>query len=414
MKTVGIIAEYNPFHNGHKYLTDTAKAITGADTVISIMSGNFVQRGAPAVCNKYLRTEMALKSGQDIIFELPTLYSLGSAEVFASGAVKLFCALNSVDYLCFGSECGDLNLLSECASAIDEYTKTEEFKAKLSSLIKSGIPYSSAFSSAVKERLGVKTDILSSPNNLLAVEYLRALNTAKKSGKYNHIPKPITIKRSGAAYSDTELSDMPSATAIRSFLINGNFNAEAGNNALGNSVPACISDMFLNSYGKSIPISEDDFSDILYLKINSLSDDGLLSIPDINTDLLHKPINLKGKKIQITDLIANLKSKCFTYSGISRSLFKIVLEPFYSAAFFNSQERVPYIRLLGFRKTASDFLRNIRGSETCSVITKPSDGDLSDPSYALDIYAANLYEQICSNKYKTGFSEELKTGPVML
>ena len=118
MKTVGIIAEFNPFHSGHKYLIEQAKQQTGADCCIILMSGDFVQRGAPAICNKYLRTEMALKGGADIVFELPAVYALGSAEIFAEGAVSLLASTGQIDYLCFGSESGDTDALIKCASII--------------------------------------------------------------------------------------------------------------------------------------------------------------------------------------------------------------------------------------------------------------------------------------------------------
>ena len=145
-----------------------------------------------------------------------------------------------------------------------------------------------------------------------------------------------------------------------------------------------------------------------------MSDDELFAIPDINPDLIHKLIDFRGKYICISDLIMSLKSKCFTYTAISRAIFRILLCPFYLDAIKQTDNEKPYLRLLGFSKKSSEFLRTLRNSELVNIITKPADGPLSDPSYKLDIYASNLYEQICAEKFKFRFTEELKAGPIML
>ena len=182
-----------------------------------------------------------------------------------------------------------------------------------------------------------------------------------------------------------------------------------------NAVPEKVLKLLSAESGKTFPVTEDDFNDILFCKLNCTSDNDLLKIPDANPDLIRKLIGFRRKKISISELIPMLKSKCFTYTAISRTLFKIILEPYYSNAVNCSfKHSKPYLRLLGFKKEASSFLRSLRYSETCSVITKPSDADLSDPSYMLDIYASGLYCQVYSNKYRTGFTEELKTGPVIM
>ena len=151
MKTVGIIAEFNPFHNGHKYMIEKAKAMTGADTAVVIMSGDFVQRGAPAVCDKYLRTRMALACGADIVFELPAVYALGSAEQFAYGGVKLLSSTLNIDAICFGSECGNIEELEDFAIKAEEFSGTLEFKSMMASFVKQGLSYPSAFEKVMAE-----------------------------------------------------------------------------------------------------------------------------------------------------------------------------------------------------------------------------------------------------------------------
>ena len=422
MKSVGIIAEFNPFHNGHRYLIEEAKKQTGADCCAIIMSGDFVQRGAPAICNKYLRTEMALKGGADIVFELPQVYALGSAEMFAEGAVGLLSVTGQMDYLCFGSECGDTEALKRSASIIEEYTLTPEFKEKLAGHIKSGESYPSAFSNSLGDALGSLMPLLCTPNNLLGIEYIRSLMRLKKSIKDIRLPKPLAIKRIGSDHFDTEISEYSSATSIRDFILNrfypNGVYTETGKDDHGipnGFLPDGSLKIITEKINRLLPITEDDFNIALYMRLNTMTDDELFSIPDVNPDLIHKLLNFKGKRVNISELIMSLKSKCFTYTAISRALFRILLCPAYTEAIrsITSDTYKPYLRLLGFNRNCSEFLRNLRNSEQVDVITKPADGPVSDPVYNLDIYASNLYEQICSVKFGSDFNEELRSGPVM-
>ena len=184
---------------------------------------------------------------------------------------------------------------------------------------------------------------------------------------------------------------------------------------------------------------------MLYLRLNTASDEELYAIPDTNKDIINKLIKYRGRHIVISKLIAEIKNKSFTYTAISRALFRVLLSPYYTKAaeavsaaatatasasvaeaaskavsataadnVTSDNAPVPYLRTLGFRSASSEFLKNLRYSDTCTIITKPADGDMNNPIYKLDIYAANLYSQICANKYKTGFTDELKTGPVIV
>ncbi|MBR4144505.1 MAG: nucleotidyltransferase family protein [Lachnospiraceae bacterium] len=408
MKTIGIIAEYNPFHNGHKYMIEKAKELTGADTAVVIMSGDFVQRGAPAVCDKYLRTQMALLGGADIVFELPVIYSLRSAEQFAEGAVRLLSSTLNIDHICFGSESGNIDALYEFAINTEDYSHTEEFRTNISAAIKKGMSYPAAFETVINEKFNVKDSSVYQPNNLLGIEYCRALYRLRKTGIYSKLPELITIKREGSSYHDAILSDYPSATSVRNALQSNNIGS------LRNSLPGSAFKMLNENMGKCLPIFEDDFNDMLYMRLNSSSDEDIRSIPDIHNDLKNKLINCRGKQVVISELTAGLKNKAFTYSAISRAIFKLLLSPVYTKAIQCNSANVPYLRALGFKKDSSEFLRTLRYSETCNIITKPADGNMDDPSYLLDIYASNLYNQVCSNKYKTGFTDELKTGPVII
>ena len=199
MKTVGIIAEFNPLHNGHKYLLDEAKRLSGADFCIVVMSGNFVQRGSPALLDKYTRTQMALLNGVDLVIELPVIYATASAEYFARGAVRLLDKLGVVDIITFGSECGNIELLKKAATELTE--ETPDFKKNLQDNLKKGLSFPKARSQAI----GKQGDG-SEPNNILGIEYIKALNYWDSS------ITPTTIERKGSGYHDEQ---MASATAIR-------------------------------------------------------------------------------------------------------------------------------------------------------------------------------------------------------
>ena len=213
MKVVGLIAEYNPFHNGHLHHITKAKELTGADYAVVIMSGDYVQRGVPAIMPKRLRAEMALKSGASAVFELPVCYATGSAELFAEGAVSFFDHLGVVDSICFGSECNDLDGLQTIADVLLE--EPEEYRIELRKHLKNGVSYPHARQAALSAYMSMEnySILLNDPNNILGVEYLKALK------KLNSSMKPYTIKRHGAHYHDETLHPVnSSASAIRSLL----------------------------------------------------------------------------------------------------------------------------------------------------------------------------------------------------
>lgn len=215
MKTVGLITEYNPFHNGHLYHIEKAKELTGADRVIVIMSGDYVQRGTPAVLSKHSRAHMALLNGASVVLELPVCYSCASAEFFAKGAVSVLDGLGCIDALCFGSECGNLEHLTSIAHLLS--AEPETYRHHLQSSLKNGMSFPAARCHALKKMTGdaYASQILSDPNNILGIEYLKALK------KLNSPIVPFTLKREFSGYHDTELHDCSSsASAIRKVLMN--------------------------------------------------------------------------------------------------------------------------------------------------------------------------------------------------
>ena len=210
---LGIIAEYNPFHNGHLYQLNSSKSITNSDYSIAIISGNFTQRGDVAIVDKWTRAQMALENGIDLVIELPTVYAISSAENFASGAVKILDSLGIVNFLSFGSECNDISILSQVTDVLVD--EPPEYKTLLSHELDKGVSFPKARERALMMYLNdVRrfASVLSSPNNILGIEYLKALKRQKSP------MQPITIQRKDSKYNDDTIptdSQFASATALR-------------------------------------------------------------------------------------------------------------------------------------------------------------------------------------------------------
>ena len=209
MSNIAIIAEYNPFHNGHKYLIDKAREKTGLDTVVALMSGNFVQRGAPAMADKYSRAEAAILGGASIVLELPVIYATGSARDFAEGAINMLDKLNSIEYLAFGAEDERMDIFDRVSDILAYEPK--EYTILLNNYLTKGLSYPAASEKAIVKMLGNdKSDIISKPNNILAISYFAAIK------KYSSKIKPVIIKRSDDGYhSDSFSGAYASASAIR-------------------------------------------------------------------------------------------------------------------------------------------------------------------------------------------------------
>lgn len=425
MKVTGIIAEYNPFHNGHKYHIEKARALTGADYIIIIMSGNYVQRGEPAVMDKYLRTKMALECGGDLVLELPLPYAAGSAEYFATGAVSLLDKLGIVDYLCFGSECGDAAKLMRAAS----YLANEpfEYRELLQNYLMQGLSFPSAQEAALHACTDSETAaLLSSPNNRLGIEYCKALLRLDSS------ITPVSILREGAGYHDETLYDADSimsssASAIRKELTN--YYKESPSSILS-QVPIPVSSIIEQEWNKSFPITEDDFSLLLHYKLLSETKSSLGTYLDMTSDLADKIIKYLPEFTTFSGFCMTLKSKELTYARISRCLLHILLDIKTSDMDIylgkntpkgteESEKVIPYARILGFRKDAGGLLHEIKENSSIPMISKLADARklLSQISYGMlekEIIAGHIYEAVKVQKYgsdksiiKNEFSREI-------
>lgn len=413
MKVVGLITEYNPFHNGHEYHIEEAKRVTGADYVVVVMSGDFVQRGTPAFMDKYMRTSMALACGADLVFELPVCFSCASAEYFAHGAVSLLDRLGIVDFICFGSESGDIHGLTSLAKILIQ--EPREYKDYLNKSVKEGKTFPEARMEAISKMSDTSyVSLLSSPNNTLGIEYIKALmNLGSKI-------TPVTITRQAAGYHSEDLTKSDGGIAISSATaIRKNLKDLDSFHHLKNHVPEKVFDLLLAEYNKTFPITEEDFSLLFHYRLMQLDKASLAAFLDINSDLANRISNHSGKLDTFTSLAQNLKSRQWTLTRINRALLHILLDIKTSDMLeYKSAGFAQYARVLGFKKESSHLLRKITKSEKIPVITKL--GSAADKLSPLgkrmleqDIFAASLYNQVVFHKYQTKLSDEYTKGVIM-
>lgn len=404
----GIIAEYNPFHNGHAYQLEQARLLTGCDFLVVVMSGDYVQRGAPAVFDKYTRARMALACGADLVLELPVACSCASAEFFASGAVSLLDGLGCVDFLCFGSESGNLQSLMEPARILAK--ESPVFQEALRRGLSLGLSFPAARKEAFRA-CASNPDILDLPNNILGIEYLKALLQRESS------IKPVTIKREGQGYHDTLLdSGFASASGIRRFLKQEEAPLSALP-ALKESLPDPVMEVLTDTLAHTLPVWEEDFSTLLRYELLRQSASDLTRYADISPDLGRRLKNCADKFSSFSEFVALVKTKDVTYTRITRALFHILLN--LTGEDTRNSVAMPYTRILGFRKDHSRILGLLKENSRIPIIPKAADyktyltPDLQ-PLFEKDLFAANLYETIAAAKQKRAFLHDLKRSPVIL
>lgn len=393
MKTVGLITEYNPFHNGHAYHIKKARELTGADTVIVVMSGDFVQRGTPAIMPKHLRATCALLAGASLVIELPVCFATGSAEYFAWGAVSLLHELGCIDSICFGSECGHVQILDEIAQIL--LSEPPAYSDALKDALKKGCSYPAARQQALSIYSDQYKEVLASPNNILGIEYLKALHKLQSN------IKAFSIKRIGAGYHDTDSSQsLSSATAIRTDIHNMEM--------LRNQMPAVCFEFLQDSYQTRYPIIPDDFSLLLKARLLTETSESLCRYMDVSPDLANRIIHMRNDYMNMEQFCDLLKTKELTRSRISRSLMHILLGITHDWH-HSMQSSVPYARILGFRKDRAEIFRKLKSSSSIPLITRPAQAELNASAQemlALDLYASDLYESVITDKYGSAFRNE--------
>lgn len=386
MNITGIITEYNPFHNGHLYHLNTAKKVTNCHGIVCIMSGNFVQRGEPAIIDKWKRAEMALLNGVDLVIELPTFYAVSSAEFFAKGAVGILNNIGIVDNIFFGSECGDVNLLYKIAEVLTK--EPEELKLKIKENLKSGVTYAKAREKALIDILDNESlnEVLSNSNNILGIEYIKAII------KSNSSITPLTMKREGSKYNDKEFNTIfSSATSIREN-IKKNFNL----NLLESYMPSPSLDILTSLSKNNYPFvfEEDMYKFIKYrLLTNCINFNNLFEAKEGIDNKFIKEIYYSSS---YEDFVFRIKSKRYTYTKISRLLSQL----FFSLDNYSFEELLKeenlYARILGFNDTGRLILKEMKKKSSIPIITKVSKNN-SNKLLQLDIQSTKAYS-ILNNK----------------
>ena len=414
MKAVGLVTEYNPFHNGHLYHLNKAMELTGADISVAVMSGDFVQRGEPAVLDKYTRASMALNSGVNLVIELPVNYAVSSAESFAAGALKVLDYIKA-DSIAFGSESGDIERLSKLAYILCD--NEDMLYKEISKCTANGISYAAARQKTVEKLTDKDTAaMLTSSNNILAVEYLKAII------KNNYAIKPYTIKRQGDSYNDTDImSDYASATALR-----GNLKADN----ISKYIPVKAGLILSSNTNYIYPddITEALFTRLLDILFASSYDknvfiENVMKYPDVNKEIAgrlyksamdmitrtvpHGAGSKDNEAFSFGSLCEHIKTKEVPLSRIKRALVRITLG--LDKKHMEKYSNEPYIRVLGFDKKGQEYLSYIRKTVEVPLITKTADYKemLLD-----DIHAANIYNMIVAGKYGVKELGDFVRGPV--
>lgn len=386
MKIVGLITEYNPFHAGHLYHMQQARELTGADYCVVLMSGSFVQRGEPAIFDKYLRTKTALLAGADLVLEIPAAFSTASAHEFAAYGVALLSAIG-VDAVVFGSECGQIEILKQAAYALNH--ESAEFQERLQKGLKTGLTYPQARAKAL-EMEDTWASVLSSPNNILGIEYLRAAEDL-------HSPMEFyTISRKGSGYHEDTLADanFPSASAIRGIIRNSLSKDKDLLDILASHLPAVTHP----AYTGAVPVFVDDFSELLNAAVLQMQ--ATFSIADLSPELAARLAKPPYCPLSFEERIQALKTRQLTYTRVSRALLHLVLgmrEEDISR--WKDEGYALYARILGFRRQSSPLLSCLHKKSSIPLITKMADAaqNLSPSALALldqEVYASHLYQTV--------------------
>ena len=387
---LGIVAEYNPFHNGHLHHLIESKNLTNSDYTIAVMSGNFTQRGDVSIIDKWSRAQMAIENGVDLVIELPTIYAISSAENFASGAIKILDSLGIVDFISFGSECNDISILNEVTDVLTN--EPSEYKSLLSHELSRGISFPKARERALMMYLSdVRrfNNVLSSPNNILGIEYLKALK------RQNSPIIPVTIKREGAAYNDDEIpvsSRFASATSIRNLCQSHDISILQ--NFMPESSFSILQDCLENGH---LVRNVAEFDKLIIFTLRQMSTDEIANLPDVSEGLEFAIKSAVNQCNSTAELLSIINTKRYTQTRLKRILLYALLG-ITKKDMQISKSIKPYIRILGFndkgRELISEISKHNRKLTIISSVKKFMDGN-SNKNLKLmlekDILATNVY-----------------------
>ena len=398
-KVLGIVCEYNPFHNGHLYHLEELKKITGSNYSIAIMSGNFTQRGSTAIIDKWSRAETALKAGIDLVIELPTLYAISSAENFADGAIHILDSLKIVDYVGFGAETSDIDVLDNIADVL--YNEPRAYKTLLSHELNKGISFPKARENALLiylNNIRKYVNVVSAPNNILGIEYIKALK------KYKSIIKPISIARFEAGHNDLSYhSNIASGTTIRNIIKNGNFDI------LRRLVPESSYSILMDNIKQTHIVPDlSVFERQIFYNLRKMSIDEIRQLPDVTEGLEFSIKKAANSCNSIYEFLNIIKSKRYTSTRLQRILLYSLLG-ITKKDIELSKKVTPYIRVLGLNNKGKFMISEIaKANPKLEIITsvkrfldnsnnKNLKTMLNKDIFATDVYTLGFSYDSCSN-----------------
>jgi predicted nucleotidyltransferase len=379
LKTTGMIIEYNPLHGGHLYLIEEIRRKLGQDTaVIGVMSGDFVQRGDFAIVRRQARAKAAVESGVDLVLELPLPWTVGSAERFADGGVGILEATGVVDYLAFGSECGDAAVLQQLASVL----RSEAFPQMLKEELATGVSFAAARQRAVERLMGAEeAAVLENPNNILGVEYCKSL--LRRDSRI----QPLTVKRKGTGYHGTELQEQtPSATMLRDLLRRGERET-----ALALMAPAMRDAFEEEERAGRAPVFLETCERAILARLRSMSEEEFARLDEGREGLYHRLYEASRTAASLEEILNTAKTKRYAYSRLQRMILWAWLG--WNPA--DCPEEIPYIRVLAANETGRVLLGRMRKCASIPVVTKPQHvrrlGGESQALFSMEAQAADLY-----------------------
>lgn len=387
---LGIVSEYNPFHNGHILHLKKSLEMTKADFTIAIMSGSFTQRGDTSLIDKWAKTEMALKQGIDLVIELPTLYAISSAENFADGAVKILNSLGIIDYISFGSEIGEIKPLDDVATVLSKEPK--DFSEILKRQLRSGLSYPKAREIAIQMYFGtspIYTEALQNPNNILGIEYLKALKRSKSN------ITPITIKRNYNNYNSNDVKNgVASATAIRTMIMQ--------KKNIHTVVPYETYEIIerLSKEGKIVPSLKVFEKEIIY-NLRKMTITEIANLADVTEGLENKIKQASNMTNNLEELIQKIKSKRYTETRIRRILLYSLLN-ITKKDMTISKKVMPYIRVLGFNKHGKRIISAIAENNPKIKIVV-SVKKFLDTNRDMNLQSMMMKDILATNIYTLGF-----------
>ncbi len=388
MKVAGIITEYNPFHNGHAHLVRMARD-NGATHVVAVMSGNFVQRGEPALLDRSVRTEAALMNGVDLVLQLPAVWAASPAQSFARVGVEMLDGLGFVDELVFGSECGDTEKIVSAACALE----SEELKPLLDRELQKGISFAAARENALRIISPESADIIKSPNNILGVEYVAALRRIESK------TVPVTFPRIGAEHDAKESSGrIASASYIRERFPDGEWES---------FVPANAAEIYKNAPVADIKRIENA---MLY-RMRTADSESLSKAPDISEGIENRIVSASEKAKTLEELYLLSKTKRYSHARIRR----IILNYFLGFTAEDATLPVPYLRVIGFNEKGAELIRKAKETARLPVITKAADiaslGENAQRIFSLECKAGDVYALCFENIVACG--DEKRSRPII-